>query len=446
MASFQSTQYKQYTVNGTPFVLPGRYIPIRTIGQGAFGSVCSAKDLATGKTVAIKKISNTFAKLQDCRRTLREIKLLRHFRHENIIALLDIIPPPDRGAEWQDVYLVYELMDSDLGKIIRTQQPLSKKHIQYFLYQILRGLKYLHSANVFHRDLKPCNLLLNENCTLKIADFGLARVAEELGSFMTAYVATRWWRAPEVILTWKEYSKAIDMWSVGCILAELYLRKPLFPGIDYLDQLRKIFRIIGTPTDAETAALPTVKAQEFVRSMGRIPPADFSRIFPSAGQDALDLLSRLLTYDPEQRITVEAALEHPFLAKLHDPAYEQCAPSVFDFDFEKWSMGPDMYRELIWREIAGFSRPTEGDEDAEFQSDGGSALDDGDHLHHSSSSSSSSSVAHYSNHSASRDYSGSSLADDGASPYVETPTSYAEDYAQSPLSGYQNSNSFLSDD
>ncbi|MDP2439513.1 MAG: protein kinase [archaeon] len=380
-------------------------MPIRTIGQGAFGSVCSAKDLATGKQVAIKKISNTFAKLQDCKRTLREIKLLRHFRHENVIALLDIIPPPDRGPDWHDVYLVYELMDSDLGKIIRTPQALSKKHIQYFLYQILRGLKYLHSANVFHRDLKPCNLLLNENCTLKIADFGLARVEEEIGSFMTAYVATRWWRAPEVILTWKEYSKAIDMWSVGCILAELYLRKPLFQGVDYLDQLRKIFRIIGTPSEDEISSLPTVKAQQFVRDLGFIPRANFAKIFPSATPDALDLLHRLLAYDPEMRITVEAALEHPFISKLHDPAYEPCAPSVFDFDFEKWNLGPEIYRDLIYREILGFSHDQPGPN-----------ADDSTPPR-------------------------SGLMDDSYSPIISSPSSFSG----SPDSGYQNPNTLMDD-
>ena len=423
MSAFPSKgfrNYQQYTVNGTPFELPERYVPIRTIGQGAFGSVCSAKDMLTGKAVAIKKISNTFAKLQDCKRTLREIKLLRHFRHENIIAILDIIPPRDKGPDWQDVYLVYELMDSDLGKIIRTPQPLSKKHIQYFLYQILRGLKYLHSANVFHRDLKPCNLLLNENCTLKIADFGLARVEEEIGSFMTAYVATRWWRAPEVILTWKEYSKAIDMWSVGCILAELYLRKPLFQGVDYLDQLRKIFRIIGTPSEEQISVLPTVKAQEFVRGLGYIPRSDFRKIFPSATPDALDLLSRLLAYDPEHRITVEGALEHPFLAKLHDPAYEPCAPSVFDFDFEKWNLGPDIYRELIWREILGFTSPTT---DERAHDDFDSPDRGGDHFDGSSG-----------------------LVDDGQSPGLTSPSSFSDDYARSPLSGYDQGMGSLMDD
>ena len=168
-----------------------------------------------------------------CLRTLREMKLLRYFNHENIISILDI-QKPRNFESFFEVYLIQELMETDMHRVIRTQE-LSDDHCQYFIYQTLRALKAMHSANVLHRDLKPSNLLLNANCDLKVCDFGLARSAastEDNQGFMTEYVATRWYRAPEIMLTFKEYTKAIDVWSVGCILAEMLSGKPLFPGKD----------------------------------------------------------------------------------------------------------------------------------------------------------------------------------------------------------------------
>ncbi|KAE9450426.1 hypothetical protein C3L33_17677, partial [Rhododendron williamsianum] len=186
--------------------------------------------------VAIKKIANAFDNKIDAKRTLREIKLLRHLDHENVVAIRDIIPPPQRES-FNDVYIAYELMDTDLHQIIRSNQALSEEHCQ-----ILRGLKYIHSANVLHRDLKPSNLLLNANCDLKICDFGLARVTSET-DFMTEYVVTRWYRPPELLLNSSDYTAAIDVWSVGCIFMELMDRKPLFPGRDHVHQLRLVIEV-----------------------------------------------------------------------------------------------------------------------------------------------------------------------------------------------------------
>uniref|UniRef100_A0A7S3R9T4 Mitogen-activated protein kinase n=1 Tax=Dunaliella tertiolecta TaxID=3047 RepID=A0A7S3R9T4_DUNTE len=212
----------------THFEIDEAYTPIKAIGKGAYGVVCSAK-LKDKEKVAIKKIGNAFENLTDARRTLREIKLLRHLRHENIIGIMDIMKPVSRD-KFNDVYMVYELMDTDLHQIIRSSQPLTNEHFQYFIYQILRGLKYVHSANVLHRDLKPSNLLLNASCDLKICDFGLARTSTER-NFMTEYVVTRWYRAPELLLSCEHYTAAIDIWSVGCILAELLGRRCVCGGV-----------------------------------------------------------------------------------------------------------------------------------------------------------------------------------------------------------------------
>uniref|UniRef100_A0AAX7TYF0 Mitogen-activated protein kinase n=1 Tax=Astatotilapia calliptera TaxID=8154 RepID=A0AAX7TYF0_ASTCA len=227
-------------VRGQAFDVGPRYSNLSYIGEGAYGMVCSAYDRENKIRVAIKKIS-PFEHQTYCQRTLREIKILLRFKHENIIGINDIIRAPTI-EQMKDVYIVQDLMETDLYKLLKTQH-LSNDHICYFLYQILRGLKYIHSANVLHRDLKPSNLLLNTTCDLKICDFGLARVADpdhDHTGFLTEYVATRWYRAPEIMLNSKGYTKSIDIWSVGCILAEMLSNRPIFPGKHYLDQLNHI--------------------------------------------------------------------------------------------------------------------------------------------------------------------------------------------------------------
>ncbi|MGH0188368.1 UNVERIFIED_CONTAM: hypothetical protein FKN15_029281 [Acipenser sinensis] len=227
------------------FEVGDEYDIIETIGTGAYGVVSSARRRSTGQQVAIKKIPNAFDVVTNAKRTLRELKILKHFNHDNIIAIKDILRP--------SVYVVLDLMESDLHQIIHSQQPLSHEHARYFLYQLLRGLKYIHSANVIHRDLKPSNLLVNENCELKIGDFGMARglctQPDEFKYFMTEYVATRWYRAPELMLSLHKYTQAIDMWSVGCIFAEMLGRRQLFPGKNYIHQLQLIMSVLGTPSD-----------------------------------------------------------------------------------------------------------------------------------------------------------------------------------------------------
>ena len=246
--------YHTFQAGKEQFTVDKKYSMIRTIGSGAYGVVISAKDFQRGTNVAIKMIPRAFHDEIDAKRILREIKLLKHFRHENIISILDMMPPIARHVEdFNDVYIVTDLMETDLHRIIYSKQSLSIDHVQYFLYQVVRALKYMHSANVLHRDLKPSNLLVNSNCDLKVCDFGLARGItedhdDELengngGSMLlTEYVVTRWYRAPEIMLACHEYSKPSDIWSVGCIFAELLGRKPFFPGDDYIDQVRRTRR------------------------------------------------------------------------------------------------------------------------------------------------------------------------------------------------------------
>lgn len=237
---------KRYTIKDknfdVKFVVDERYKLLENIGCGAYGIVCSAVDTMTNNKVAIKKIPKAFEVLTIAKRTYRELKILKHFKHDNIISIRDILKPPGDKTQFLDVYVVFDMMETDLHRIIHSDQPLTDEHVRYFLYQILRGLKHIHSANVLHRDLKPSNLLVNEDCELKIGDFGMARGLDSSPSeqkrVMTEYVATRWYRAPELMLSLSEYSQAIDVWSVGCIFAEMLGRKPLFPGTNYLNQLQ----------------------------------------------------------------------------------------------------------------------------------------------------------------------------------------------------------------
>ncbi|XP_040859640.1 mitogen-activated protein kinase 1 isoform X1 [Ochotona curzoniae] len=309
-------------VRGQVFDVGPRYTNLSYIGEGAYGMVCSAYDNVNKVRVAIKKIS-PFEHQTYCQRTLREIKILLRFRHENIIGINDIIRAPTI-EQMKDVYIVQDLMETDLYKLLKTQH-LSNDHICYFLYQILRGLKYIHSANVLHRDLKPSNLLLNTTCDLKICDFGLARVADpdhDHTGFLTEYVATRWYRAPEIMLNSKGYTKSIDIWSVGCILAEMLSNRPIFPGKHYLDQLNHILGILGSPSQEDLNCIINLKARNYLLSLPHKNKVPWNRLFPNADSKALDLLDKMLTFNPHKRIEVEQALAHPYLEQYYDPSDE----------------------------------------------------------------------------------------------------------------------------
>merc|ERR1719300_1223162 len=295
------------SVRGQQFLVGPRYSNLQYIGEGAYGMVVSAYDNQTKTKVAIKKIS-PFEHQTYCQRTLREIKILTRFNHENIIDIRDILRSSSLDT-MKDVYIIQCLMETDLYKLLKTQR-LSNDHICYFLYQILRGLKYIHSANVLHRDLKPSNLLLNTTCDLKICDFGLARVADpehDHTGFLTEYVATRWYRAPEIMVNSKGYNKSIEMWSVGCILAEMVSNRPIFPGKHYLDQLNHILGVLGSPTPSDLQSILNDKARCYLASLPFKPKVPFNRIYPHADVHALDLLEKMLTFNPHKRITVVEA-------------------------------------------------------------------------------------------------------------------------------------------
>jgi len=339
------------TVAGTRYEVASKYHILKSIGHGAYGVVVSAEDVTTGKKVAIKKIPNAFNDLTDAKRILREIKLMRHFDHENCVRIEDLQPPASI-SDFEDVYILSELMETDLHRIIYSRQELSDDHIQYFIYQILCALKYLHSADVIHRDLKPSNILLNADCTLKVCDFGLARGIGESSPELTEYVVTRWYRAPEVMLSCQEYTKAIDVWSLGCIFAELLGTKPLFPGDDYLHQLRLIIDVLGSPSDADLSFVKSARALAFGKKQAGKPKVAWSTLFKGANPLALDLLDKMLMFNPARRITVEQALEHPYMESLHSPEDEVVCDKPFDFSFEAQVLDKPALQRLMYAEIA----------------------------------------------------------------------------------------------
>ncbi|KTF90140.1 hypothetical protein cypCar_00032422 [Cyprinus carpio] len=347
------------------FEVGEEYDIIETIGTGAYGVVSSARRRDNGQQVAIKKIPNAFEVLTNAKRTLRELKILKHFKHDNIIAIKDILQPVVPHSAFKSVYVVLDLMESDLHQIIHSLQPLTPEHTRYFLYQLLRGLKYIHSANVIHRDLKPSNLLVNENCELKIGDFGMARGlsaahSDESRSFMTEYVATRWYRAPELMLSLHHYSLAIDLWSVGCIFGEMLGRRQMFPGKNYVHQLQLILSVLGTPPERIITSIGSDRVRSYVRSLPSKAPESLAALYPQAEPSAMDLLGAMLRFDPRERISACQALEHPYLAKYHDPDDEPVCVPAFDFEFDRQPMGKEQIKEAILAEIQDFQKKKQG--------------------------------------------------------------------------------------
>ncbi|KAG1824656.1 kinase-like domain-containing protein [Suillus subaureus] len=288
-----------------------RYAKIEKVGEGTYGVVYKARDVTTNQIVALKKIRLEAEDEGVPSTAIREISLLKELKDDNIVRLLDIV-----HAE-QKLYLVFEFLDVDLKRYMENANtsgtPIPIGIVKRFTHQLNAGLLYCHSHRILHRDLKPQNLLIDKKNNLKLADFGLARAFGIPMRTYTHEVVTLWYRAPEVLLGSRHYSTAIDMWSVGCIFAEMVMRgSPLFPGDSEIDQIFKIFRILGTPSEETWPGV--TQLPDYKDTFPRWSKQELKSVVPNLDEQGLDLLAHTLTYDTAKRISAKRALNHPYFA------------------------------------------------------------------------------------------------------------------------------------
>lgn len=358
------------------------------LGKGTSGEVWAAIDRLLGLNVAVKRVNGIY----DSVRRLREICILRTMKHPSIVAFHKLIAPNDTNH----VFLITERVDTDLNRLIRSDNYLVTEQIRFILYQAACGLRYIHSANILHRDLKPANILINTDCSAKICDFGLARsikreqekfkkieqlpsvqLTEKVMSRMTSHVVTRWYRAPELILMEKKYGPAIDVWSLGCVFAELlqtrrtcrtysYERVPLLPGGSCFplspdprvimagfvrsaeDQLNVIFDLIGTPSLSDLAFITERETINYVLSFPPRPPRDLESILPGCLQEELRLLERMITFNPQNRASLDELISSPYFDSVRNPLLEQLSQAPISMPFD--SVGEssrDILREML---------------------------------------------------------------------------------------------------
>lgn len=410
-SGFQSNQPKWAPKSASPQLstkayvqawnVPDPYDFSEVIGEGAYGTVCSGFDRERMQPIAVKCIRHVFGELVDSKRILREIAILSRLSHEGVVQLHDVFLH-GRDA-FDELYIVMEFCDTDLKKLCCSGARLTPRHTTALLQSLLAGLRYVHATGVVHRDLKPANCLVNQDCSVRICDFGLARAglcgepldpevasmsnnpcpSKERGALarhLTGHVATRWYRAPEVILLQAKYTEAIDIWSVGCIFAELLgtldgadvkKRGPLFPGTSCFplspvgrrrgqyarrmlssggqDQLNVIFDVIGTPTIGEAASLEGEEMRTYLGCFRARQGEGLSARFQHAETCAVELLRDTLRFCPQDRLSAAGALEHELFSDRRTEPREAAAAPLISLDFE---LEPELDEPLLRRYFA----------------------------------------------------------------------------------------------
>lgn len=297
------------------------YTKLSKLGEGTYGVVYKASDNRTGEIVALKKIKLEQEQEGIPPTSIREISVLKELKHPNCVELKEVI----NGQG--NLTLVFEYLDYDLKKYLEKKRgPLDPALIKSYSYQIIAGLCYCHCHRYLHRDLKPQNLLLNiHNGLIKLADFGLARAYTIPLRNYTREVITLWYRPPEILLGCKYYSLPVDIWSIGAIIAEMFMKIPLFQGDSEIDQLYKIFQVMGTPSDDEWPGVSDLPA--YSSTFPKFKKKNLQDLMPDADPLAIDLIEKMLIYDPSRRITAKEALKHPYFADISSEIKALCRPA-----------------------------------------------------------------------------------------------------------------------
>lgn len=333
------------------FIHPKSYSSLYYVGSGSYSHVCSAIQENNNKKVAIKKLTRPFITVEDAKRTYREILLLKHMKHKNIIDHLDMFSPSVTKDDFDHLYLVSTFYSTDLKTVLKSG-PLSISRIKYMVYQLLCGVYYIHSAGVIHRDLKPSNIAVTHDDCIKILDFGLARSVNQK---MTGYVQTRWYRAPEVILNWTSYNQTADVWSVACIMGEMYTGRALIKGEDFTDQVRQILILVGTPDENTFAKFTCKSAIDIVNRFDKYEKQDFRDFFSTNDTEVIDLLDRMLQLDIDVRITVKEALKHPYLRSYYQESDVESA-TPFQNIFSDIKLNKNEWKGLVLGEITDWQK------------------------------------------------------------------------------------------
>jgi serine/threonine protein kinase len=294
-----------------------KYTVLEKLGEGTYGEVFRATWNETGETVVLKRIRIDYHEDGVPATTIREISVLQDIHHTNVIALIDVLPSDGR------ITLVLEQMDRELRYFIHTMRSaMSPELLRSYSFQLLCGVAYLHSNRILHRDVKPENILINKKGLLKLTDFGTARYYSLPITPLTPTVTTLWYRAPEVLLATGKYDLSLDVWSAACVIAEMARGKPLFPGDCPIDQISKIFRVLGVPKDSDW---PECQLMTHLRAdLGAFEPIDFDWLFAGIDTALIDLLGKMLEMNPSVRITAIDALSHPYFDAVPTALIELC--------------------------------------------------------------------------------------------------------------------------
>eukprot|EP01113_Clastostelium_recurvatum_P030689 TRINITY_DN3750_c0_g1_i1.p1 TRINITY_DN3750_c0_g1~~TRINITY_DN3750_c0_g1_i1.p1 ORF type:complete len:300 (+),score=6.40 TRINITY_DN3750_c0_g1_i1:182-1081(+) len=285
-----------------------RYQKLEKLGEGTYGVVYKAKERATGRILALKKIRLEAEDEGVPPTAIREISLLKELDHKNVVRLEDVVHSENK------LYLVFEFLDQDLKKYMDSVPLVQPLLVKSYVHQLLLGIHYCHAHRILHRDLKPQNLLIDRQGALKLADFGLARAFGIPIRTYTHEVVTLWYRAPEILLGSRTYSTPVDIWSVGCIFAELVTKRPLFPGDSEIDELFRIFRTLGTPSEETWPGVTSLP--DYKPTFPQWSAQPLQKAVPTLDVQGLDLLTQMLQYEPSKRISAKAALEHPWFNDL----------------------------------------------------------------------------------------------------------------------------------